>query len=162
MSIVGKLLGEAGATAAKGLLDGVGDLATKIRGAITGELPPAARAELEKLASQADSLKVDGQLKVNLAEAQSPRLFVAGWRPFIGWVGGFAIAWYYLVHPLLVWIITLWYIIKEPVVAGTRIPLTTYLPPQADLSGLWPVIVGMLGLGVYRTFEKTKDVQSNH
>lgn len=149
MSIVGKLLGEAGATAAKGILDGVGDLATKIRGAITGELPPAARAELEKLAQQAESLKVDGQLKINLEEAKSTSLFVAGWRPFIGWVCGVAIGWNLVVYPFVTWIMAIGY----PDYA---------LPPVLSLSELWPVVLGMLGLGGLRTLEKSRGVQNNH
>jgi hypothetical protein len=78
MSIVGKIPGEVGADTAKGLLDGVGDLATKIRGAITGELPPEQRFTLEKLALEADQLQNKGQMDINLAEAQSTSLFIAG------------------------------------------------------------------------------------
>ena len=78
MSFLAKVFGEAGATAAKGLLDGVGDLATKIRGAITGELPPELRAQLEQLAIEAERAYVDGQNQINIAEAKSSSIFVAG------------------------------------------------------------------------------------
>ncbi len=66
MSFVARLLGTAGATAAKGLLEGVGGLATSIRSAITGELPPAARAKLEELA-----LRADTAFKIGLVLASS-------------------------------------------------------------------------------------------
>lgn len=147
--IIGKLLGTAGAEAAHGVLDGVGDLATKIRGAITGELPPEMRFQLLQLADQLDALKIEGQLKINLEEAKSTSLFVAGWRPFIGWICGLALGWHFLLHPMVVWYMA----IKMPDVA---------LPPVLDLSQLYPVIIGMLGLGIYRTYEKTKGVQADH
>lgn len=147
---------------ARGLMEGIGGLATSLRSAITGELPPAMRERLETLAVQAENLQKQGQMEINKVEAASPRLFVAGWRPFIGWVGGLAIAWCYLVQPLITWAITLWYI-RQPVVAGEiHVSLANYIPPSIDLSGLWPVIIGMLGLGVYRTYEKRIGVQGNH
>jgi hypothetical protein len=149
MSIVGKLLGEAGAGAAKGLLDGIGGLATTIRSVITGELPPDLRFKLEELAIQADSLAQKGQMDINLAEAKSTSIFVAGWRPFIGWVCGVAIAWSFVVHPMVVWGMAVWLPEQQ-------------LPPTLDLSELYPVVIAMLGLGVYRTYEKAKGVQRDH
>ncbi|HYF56555.1 MAG TPA: 3TM-type holin, partial [Salinarimonas sp.] len=53
-----------------------------------------------------------GQLKVNEAEAQSSSIFVAGWRPFIGWVCGAALLYSYLLVPLVVW---LGFVIGKPV-----------------------------------------------
>lgn len=149
MSIVGKLLGEAGAGAAKGLLDGIGGLATTIRSVITGELPPELRFKLEELAIQADSLAQKGQMDINLAEAKSTSIFVAGWRPFIGWVCGIAIAWSFVVHPMVVWAMAVWLPEHE-------------LPPTLDLSELYPVVIAMLGLGIYRTYEKARGVQRDH
>jgi len=143
-----KLLGQAGAETARGVLDGVGDLATKIRGAITGELPPEMQFTLEKLAGEADQIKVKGQLDINLAEAQSSSLFVAGWRPFIGWVCGLSLAWNYLLHPLIVWVM---------IYQGKK-----GSPPPLDLTELMPIVLGLLGLGVYRTIEKVKDAQGRH
>lgn len=148
MSIVGKLLGEAGAGTARGLLDGFGDLATKIRSAITGDLPPEMRLELEKLATEADNLKTRGQLEINAIEAQNPSLFVSGWRPFIGWVCGLALAWSKLVYPMVIWIM--------PAIWPTYKP-----PPQISMADLMPILVGMLGFGVYRTYEKVKGVGRN-
>jgi hypothetical protein len=149
MSILGKFFGEAAGETAKGLMEGIGSLATSIRGAITGELPPDARAELERLAVQADQLAMQGQVAINLQEAKSNRLFVAGWRPFIGWVCGLALCWHFLLHPMVIWYMSIW-----------RADLD--LPPALDLSQLYPVIIGMLGLGVFRTYEKSKAVQANH
>lgn len=80
------------------------------------------------------------QLGVNQAEASNPRLFVAGWRPFIGWVCGSAFAWNYLLGPMITQLL---FIVGHPV---------TYTP--LDLTEMMPVLLGMLGLGGMRTYEK--------
>jgi hypothetical protein len=147
--IIGKMLGTAGGEAAKGVLSGVGDLATKIRGAITGELPPDLKFKLEELAIHADNLKTTGQMEINLVEARSGKIFVAGWRPFIGWVCGLALGWNFLVQPMVIW----WMKINMPLTA---------LPPAMDLTQLYPLVLSLLGLGVYRTYEKVQGAQSNH
>ncbi len=149
MGFLGKLFGEAGAGTARGLMEGVGSLATSIRSAITGELPPKMQYELEKLAGQADMLAQTGQLEVNLAEAKHTSIFVAGWRPFIGWICGLSLGWNYLLYPMVSWYFALF----RPLLQ---------VPPKLDLSELMPVVLGILGLGVYRTYEKVKDVQKNH
>lgn len=148
-SWLGKIFGTAAGETAKGLMEGVGGLATSLRSAITGELPPDVRGRLEELAIQAENMAKEGQVAINLAEAQSTRLFVAGWRPFIGWICGLAIGWHFLLHPMVVWYMVIW----TPELK---------LPPSLDLSELYPVVIGMLGLGVYRTYEKSKGVQKNH
>lgn len=98
--------------------------------------------ELAKLAAETDLAK--GQLNVNAVEAGSTSLFVAGWRPFVGWICGLTIAFKYIGGPLLVMISTY---------LGHSIPL-----PEIDSSELWPVLMGMLGLGGMRTVEKVKGV----
>lgn len=148
-SWLGSIFGTAAGETAKGLMEGVSGLATSIRSAITGELPPAMQERLETLAIQADNLAKEGQVAINLQEAKSTRLFVAGWRPFIGWICGLAIGWHFLLHPLVIWWMSIW----RP---GLE------LPPTLDLTELYPVVIGMLGLGVYRTYEKSKNVQENH
>ena len=89
------------------------------------------------------------QIEVNKVEAASSSLFVAGWRPFIGWVCGGALAWQFVGHPFVTYLINL-YAIKQGV---TLPPL-----PQLDGDQLYPVLMGMLGLGGMRTFEKLKGV----
>ena len=83
-----------------------------------------------------------GQLEVNKAEAASRNVFVAGWRPFIGWVCGVAMAYNYVVQPMLIF----------------GLAQADYLValPAIDLSEMMPVLLGMLGLGGLRSFEKFK------
>lgn len=82
------------------------------------------------------------QLEVNKAEAQSNYLFVAGWRPFIGWVCGSALLYTYILVPMVVWL---------GFVFGKPVPK----PPTLD-ANLWELMIGMLGLSAARTYEKVQ------
>jgi hypothetical protein len=140
VGILGKLFGGG----IKDTLEGVGGFAKDVRSAITGELPPEKRAELEARAREIEASVLNAQAEVNRAEAASSRLFVAGWRPAIGWVGALALFTHYIVRPVATWL------------------LPEASLPEIDLNGLYPIIVGMLGLGVARTFEKFGGVQDRH
>lgn len=80
------------------------------------------------------------QVEVNTVEAASTNWFVAGWRPFIGWVCGAALAYTYVVYPLLNGVVSLY---------GRTLPA---VPTDA----LFELVVAMLGLGGLRTFEKLR------
>ena len=83
---------------------------------------------------------IELQGEINKIEAQHRTIFVAGWRPFIGWVCGVALAYNFILRDLL-----LWFIGPEQV------------PPALQMEHLMTVLIGMLGLGGMRTFEKFKD-----
>ena len=91
--------------------------------------------------------QIQSQTDVNKVEAANTSIFVAGWRPFVGWVCGGGLAYQYLVDPLFSW-----------VAAINHWPL----PPSLDLSTLITMLGGMLGFGVMRTAEKLKGVNSGH
>lgn len=111
----------------------------------------AAQLELMKLTQngqlaelQAETTLATNQSDVNKVEAGSTSLLVSGWRPFIGWVCGFACAWN-------------WIGIS---VAKTICAVAHYsidMQP-ASLTEMLPILMGMLGLGAYRTYEKTQGV----
>ena len=87
-----------------------------------------------------------GQMEINKAEAQHPSVFVAGWRPFIGWVCGVALFWHFMGSDLLGWL---------------RIAFFPDMPAPPALGGsetLVTVLLSMLGLGGLRTVEKIKGV----
>ena len=86
-----------------------------------------------------------GQLEINKAEAANSNIFVAGWRPFVGWTCGLALFWHFLGLPVTLFV-TGWLGIIHP-------PL-----PEFDMQSLMTVLLGMLGLGSLRTFEKVKKV----
>ncbi|MCZ7404493.1 MAG: 3TM-type holin [Candidatus Methanoperedens sp.] len=132
-----------------GVLGGVGNLAKSVREAITGKsiIDPNKQAELLQQAQQIEFDLVKAQTDINLAEAKSTSVFVAGWRPFIGWVCGSALAWNYIFQPLLFWFLN---IINHPV-----------NPPALDIGELITLLFALLGLGGMRTFEKAKNVEGN-
>ena len=82
-----------------------------------------------------------GQLEINKAEAASGSVFKGGWRPFIGWVCGIAFAYHFVLQPLIVFVVT---------AAGVEIPEL----PSFDMGSLMTVMMGMLGLGGLRSYEK--------
>ena len=79
------------------------------------------------------------QVKVNEKEAQHRSIFIAGWRPFIGWTCGIALFYHFIVQPILV------FFMDKPA-------------PSFDMSTLSTILMGMLGLGGLRTFEKYKSI----
>lgn len=83
-----------------------------------------------------------GQLEVNKVEASNPSIFVSGWRPFIGWTCGAACAWNWIGISIANTICAVFH-------------YTINLAP-ASLEEMLPVMLGMLGLGGLRTFEKVK------
>jgi hypothetical protein len=111
---------------------------------------PAARAsaEAQLIKAQMDAAlaSVQQQIDINKIEAASPNIWTSGWRPGIGWACGAAFALHFVVLPVLNWIIGLFG--HAPVV----IPF--------DMDTLSTVLMGMLGLGGLRTFEKVRGIAS--
>jgi Protein of unknown function (DUF3154). len=87
---------------------------------------------------------VQGQLDINKEEAKHTSIFVAGWRPFIGWVCGVALVWNFIIQPLLLWVA--WMMPELGIDMSTA--------PKLDSDELMTVLLGMLGLGGLRTYEK--------
>lgn len=105
-----------------------------------------------KLRIQEQQIAADiaqGQMAVNAAEAQHKSLFVAGWRPAVGWIGAAALAYQFLLYPLLVWV---WHLLQT---AGV-IPADALYPPVLPDETLWVILSGMLGIGGMRSFDKSK------
>lgn len=93
-----------------------------------------------QLAIQADQNQTD----INKIEAASSNLFVSGWRPWIGWVCGFAFAYHFILQPLLAFAMASF---------GHKVDL-----PVFDMGALFTVLMGMLGLGSMRTYEKVRGI----
>lgn len=86
------------------------------------------------------------QASINQTEAASTNIFVAGWRPFIGWVCGAGFAYQFMVYPTVQW----WIAFKK---------LEVVAPPT--LSGvLMELTFALLGLGAMRTYEKVRNIGS--
>ena len=114
----------------------------RILGAVLPDPAARQKAIMDALGKLQDS-DIE-QLKVNAAEASHASIFVAGWRPFIGWVCGVALAYQYVAVPIIMWV-GYW--------VGHPIPK----PPTLD-DALWELMMGMLGMGALRSLEKIKGV----
>ena len=88
------------------------------------------------------------QIELNKEEAKSSSLFVSGWRPFVGWTCGVALAYHFILEPFIKFIV---------VINGVDVELPTF-----DFSQLSSILRGMLGLGGLRTYEKMKKVERNN
>ena len=134
----------------------IGPVSDLINTVLKRVLPPEKmsegdRAKLEaeitlELAKQ-DFQGLLGQLEINKVEAGSTNWFVAGWRPAVGWICASAFAWHFVIEPLLAFTL----------VAVFHWSLGADLP-KFDMESLLTVLLGMLGLGGLRTFEKYKEV----
>jgi Holin of 3TMs, for gene-transfer release len=103
----------------------------------------AAELELLKLTQSGDLQTTLAQLEINAKEAAHPSLFVAGWRPFVGWTCGIGLVYATVGHNLLAWL------------AVTR---GWPAPPAVDAELLIYTLGGLLGIGGLRTIEKVKGV----
>jgi hypothetical protein len=97
--------------------------------------------ELLKLLQASDQAQAD----INKVEAANPSLFVSGWRPGIAWICGIAFAWAYVLQPITIFIFT---VFNHPI-EGL---------PEFNMSEMMPVLMGILGLGGIRSFEKLKGI----
>lgn len=96
--------------------------------------------ELAKLSAETDLLK--GQQSINLEEAKSASLFVAGWRPCVGWICAAAFGYHFILLPLLAFGFA---------ATGNKVDM-----PAFDMDALNTVLMGMLGIGGLRSFDKLK------
>ena len=99
--------------------------------------------ELATMAERHAQELAKSQIEVNKAEAQSRHWFVASWRPFIGWTCGIALRWHFVLSQFILFFATMF---------GFDLPAL----PEFDMGSLMTVLMGMLGLGGLRTFEKYK------
>jgi hypothetical protein len=125
---------------------GLGAVADAAKGIIGMFFPDKTEEEKAKLA--ASLALIQGQMDVNKNEAMNPSIFVAGWRPFVGWICGSGFGIQFVIGPVLEW---------GAALAGHPIAF-----PKMDLSTMMPLLLGMLGLGGMRTAEKIQGVSSGH
>ena len=100
--------------------------------------------EILKAVTQVDV----AQAGINTEEAKSSNLFVSGWRPFVGWVCGAGTTWAFVVKPLFDWFLAIYH--------------PEIKTPDLPVGELISLLVGMLGFGGMRMYEKTQGVQNNH
>lgn len=141
-------------------LTGLGEIFTFASSVIDKIFPDKTQADAAKAAlaqaqlqgqlaeAQAAWDNAKQQAVVDAAEAANTSMWVSGWRPGVGWSCAAAFAWAYIGQPVGAFLLA---------VAGHKVDL-----PSLDLSGMMPVLLGLLGLGAMRTYEKTQGVNSGH
>jgi len=102
-----------------------------------------AEAQFLQMAMDGELKQVIAQLEINAREATHPSMWVAGWRPAVGWVGALGLFYATIGQPVLAW-----------VSAARGWPV----PPDLNVDLLWVTLSGMLGIGGLRTYEKAKGV----
>jgi hypothetical protein len=131
---------------------GIGSMIESV-GKVAGDL---ITTEKERMQLELEGRKLDqaidlAQIEVNKAEAAHSSVFVAGWRPAIGWIGAAAMAYQFLLYPLMLWV---WTYLQ----GMGWIPKELTPPPVLDADQLWVILSGILGIAGMRSFEKTKGV----
>lgn len=94
---------------------------------------------------EADVQLALAQIDVNKEEAKGD-LFRAGWRPFIGWVCGGALAYQFIFRPILPWL-------------SVNLGFEVTMMPTLETETLMTLLFGMLGLGAYRSYEKVNGLK---
>ena len=102
--------------------------------------------ELAQLAATTDLAKL--QIQTNQEEAKTGNWFIAGWRPFIGWICGLGLLYVSLLEPVGRFVATVFFHYTGPF-------------PVIDTSLTMQVMMGMLGLAAARTVEKVKGAEGN-
>ncbi len=109
-----------------------------------------AQIELQRLGIEEQRIEaglLSGQHEINKVEAGHASIFVAGWRPAIGWVGVAAMTYQFILYPFLVWA---WAAMQ----AAGWINTALAAPPVLATDALWVILTGILGIGTLRSFDK--------
>ena len=142
-----------------GVLTGLGDLAVKLRTAITGSeaITGEKQGELLLIAAQVEAIKQTAdfelqkaQIAINLEDAKSGSVYKGGWRPMAGWAGVVSVIVYPMLQAVLPWVIQV-----GGLIAGkdtSHVPMLPAIPQEVAGNLLW----ALLGFGGLRSFDKLK------
>lgn len=130
------------------VIDAVKDLASEV--IVDKDKKNEINLKLQELSDKADERfhqELLGQIEVNKVEAAHPSIFVAGWRPAVGWICAVGLGWQFVLSPF-----------SESIArwigwSGTM--------PIVDTGSLMALILGMLGIGAQRSFDKTKGTETS-
>jgi len=139
------------ASASEGILNGIGDTAVKIREAITGNtiIPPELQVQLKTHLADLDNQMALAQANINAIEAGNTNMFIAGWRPFIGWICGLGLAWHFIIRQWVIFFL------------ANRPDILHNLPQDLTGGELMSLVTALLGLGTLRTLEKSNGTEGN-
>lgn len=128
------------------LLPAIIDVVGKVLDKVIPDKAAAEKAKVDLLiAAQTQEFQLAlGQIETNKEEAKHESIFVAGWRPFIGWTCGFGLFWNFLGYPLANWVAEYWH--------------PEFTPPALLSDNLLELTLGMLGMAGLRSWEKIKNM----
>ena len=121
-----------------GLVDSVGKIVDELH--TSDEEKAQAKIKLKELENELQTKQMD----INKVEAGHKSIFVAGWRPALGWIIVIILGYSYLFQPFIAMTLK---------IIGKDVEL-----PNLNLDQIFPLILGMLGLGGLRSFEKSKGI----
>ena len=108
----------------------------------------AAKAELTKMVMAGEIAQITGQITIDQTEAASNSVFVAGWRPFVGWICGAGLGYEFLLRPIMTFVVGFW----KP----------NYGAPALDMGTLLELLLALLGMGAMRTIDKINGNGNGH
>lgn len=111
------------------------------------EAANAAKARLLELQLNGELQQITGQLDINKAEAGSSSMFVAGWRPFVGWICGMGLGYVAILEPVMRFLAQVMFHYSGGF-------------PVIDTTLTMQVLLGMLGMGALRSFDKKNGTES--
>lgn len=123
---------------------GIGNVVKDIRQAIVNDIPADKKAEIELKLLEIEQNIINNQSDINKKEAENSNFFISGWRPSTAWLCFFAFGLHYIIFPIAK-------------VVQPEIDI-----PKFDMDQLMYLLIGMLGLGTMRTYEKYKGVNNKH
>lgn len=129
------------------IIDAVGGLVSEV--VVDKDKKNELQVRLKELADKADERfheELMGQIEVNKVEAAHSSIFVAGWRPAVGWISAVGLGWQFVLAPF-----------TETVAKWFG---WTGTMPVVDTESLMMLILGMLGIGAQRSFDKMKGVET--
>src|SRR5690242_129766 len=128
---------------------GMFKLSPEVKAQLQAQLT-AENIDMEKAELAAQVASIQGQLEINRAEAQSTNMFIAGWRPAVGWVCVLALCWAYVLQPFI-----------EFLVAMFKWKLPEALPHLDTGTLISGLLIPLLGVAVLRTVEKVSNSEGN-
>ena len=169
MWLFDKLIGGGIEDAAKGVEtigNTAGNLVNRLRTAWTGEPDPDKKLELKKLLTEAEALARQTANTINILNAKSSNIFIAGWRPAIGWVCALALFTYYI--PRFIVVTYVWATqcmeLLEIAKADPKTLATFVLPvaPEMAIGDIIGLVLSLLGMAGMRSYEKKHGVNKKH
>lgn len=131
------------------IIKSIGDVADNFHTSGEEELEADIKKQKLTLKDKAIDAEILGKVhETNITEAKHKSLFVAGWRPFVGWVCASALAYEFMVYPLFLWANNIFWQVDPP--------------PHLDTALLVQLLMAMLGMAGIRTYEKGKKIDTKN